>query len=77
MKNRIFQKNQPVNYANRRYIVLFSNKTTTKLIGENEKIKRFDFNDPETGEHKDLEINTVYCETGSPFLHDINQNPGQ
>jgi len=74
MANKIFQKDQPVVYANGIYIVLYSNHTTTKLIGKEEKIKRFEFTNPETGERESIETNTIYCETDSMFLKELKKD---
>lgn len=77
MANKIFQKDETVVYANERYSVLFSNGTTTKLIAEGEKVKRFEFRDPETGKQESVETNTIYCETDSVFLKQIKAEQEQ
>lgn len=68
-----FQKEEKVVYANQKCRVLFSNGTTTKLIAENEPIHHFEFNDPETGEHRTIETNTIHCDTESIFLKPIHK----
>ncbi|GEM_PF-6136078 len=73
MGKRHFKKEELIIYANQKYSVLHSNGATIKLISEGEKVRYFKFADPKTGERKSIEMNTIYCDTDSPYLRPIEK----